>query len=122
MHLITEKYFLTAIIFHLFPKKDICDICYEYKLDIKQAEGPEKDEIVVDYKNHKDKADVAYKALREAASCDEKEWAVIVMDLQQTQPVPKLSTGTAYYKRKLNFYNFCVHDAQSEQSYMYTWE
>ena len=44
------------------------------------------------------------------------------MDLQQTQPVPKLGTGKAYYKRKLSFYNFCVHDAQNNKSYMYTWE
>ena len=45
----------------------------------------------------------------------------IVMDLQQTHPLPKLETGMAYYKRKLNFHNFCVFNLQNSTGYMYVW-
>ena len=52
---------------------------------------------------------------------DPNHWACIVMDLQQTQLVPKLNASSAYYKRKLCLYNFCVFDLQNDKAYMYVW-
>ena len=75
--------------------------------------------------DHEHRANQAYNAMKEAkdeTKWDPKQWVCITMDLQQTQGVPKLSNGKAYYKRKLNLQNFCVYDLQQDQAYMYTWE
>ena len=44
------------------------------------------------------------------------------MDLKQTMQCPKTAQGTAYYKRKVNVYNFCIYDIQTKESYMFVWE
>lgn len=47
----------------------------------------------------------------------------ITMDLQQTMPLPKLSTSKAFYLRQLWFYNFGIHaiTVKGHQPYMFTW-
>ena len=62
-------------------------------------------------------ADGAIKAMKEAEDnkkWDPKQWNAICMDLQQTQPVPRLSIGPAYYKRKLSLYTFCIYDLKKK--------
>lgn len=46
---------------------------------------------------------------------------VLVFDLEKVFVTPKLNTNTAYYKRKLSTYNFCVHDETNNRTYMYVW-
>ena len=61
--------------------------------------------------------------LLKAAKQDKDENAkIICIDLQQIQPVPKLSTGVAYYKRKLGLYNCCVTDLKANVSTMFVWD
>ena len=46
----------------------------------------------------------------------------VAMDLQQTLPCPRISTGVAYYLRKLWVYNFCVYDLQKSLGNMFVWD
>jgi len=41
--------------------------------------------------------------------------------LQQALPTPKISSGPAFYKRKLWTYNFCIHDTGSDNASMFVW-
>lgn len=47
--------------------------------------------------------------------------AAIAMDLQQTLPTPRLSSGAQCFNRKQWSYNFGVHDLKSGQAYFYVW-
>ena len=47
---------------------------------------------------------------------------VITFDLEQTLPTPKLSTGPAFYKRKLWTYNFNIHDCKQNVGHCFTWD
>ena len=53
---------------------------------------------------------------------DDEEVLACCFDLQQTLPTPKLSTGIAYYKRKLWTYNFGVYNLKTKKSTMYVWD
>lgn len=46
---------------------------------------------------------------------------VICLDLQQTQPLPRLSTNEAFYKRKMWLYNLCIYDLKKNKSNAYVW-
>ncbi|KAJ8896516.1 hypothetical protein PR048_001860 [Dryococelus australis] len=38
-----------------------------------------------------------------------KKYCIMTMDLQQTMPLPRLSTSTAFYIRQMWFYNLGIH-------------
>lgn len=43
-----------------------------------------------------------------------------IYDLQQVLEVPKLKTGSVFYKRKLSVYNFTIYDVIRKKGYCYT--
>lgn len=45
----------------------------------------------------------------------------LCFDLQQVQPLPKLSIGEAFYKRQITLYAFCVTDPGLKNPLLYTW-
>lgn len=53
----------------------------------------------------------------------DKNIAYITMDLQQTMPLPKLSTSKAFYLRQMWLYNFGIHCITylGQKSYFFTW-
>ena len=73
---------------------------------------------------HKMKASKAFQLLN-ADTCKAKqnpaEQHTICFDLQQTLPLPKLTSGPAFYKRKLWLYNLCIHDCGLNKGHMYLW-
>ena len=111
------------------PKTDSCNTCDKLDIEI-QACDPRSDDtrlraLVVEKTVHKTKANVAQKILKEFKSDKSKlnnpATAVICMDLQQTLPTPKLTTGLQYYKRKMWTYNFGVHNVKENQGTMFVW-
>ena len=110
---------LKSYIHSLNPRTDTCDTCAHYRASISDAKGKSKDctQLEASFKQHTDKADVAYDQLKDATlieKWDPMEWIIICMDLQQTMSCPKTSQGAAYYKRKLNVYNFSICDVQKK--------
>lgn len=77
------------------PKSDTCSTC---------DSGQCTEEHVEFYKA----AFEAQQADRESAECLDNV-AYLTMDLQQTMPLPRLSTSKAFYKRQMWFYNLGLH-------------
>lgn len=59
---------------------------------------------------------------REAAHHD-KNKVYLTVDLQQTMPLPKLTTSKAFYMRQIWFYNLGIHSISTDgvQPFMQTW-
>ena len=97
------------ILFYRPTKVDECDTCTEIKQSIK-ATPENKVQLQAELDKHNKESDiqVAHLSAREQ-SCplDDKEagntWLTIATDLQQTQPVPKLSNQSSFYKKKVRF-------------------
>ena len=71
---------------------------------------------------HQSKADKGYQLVKELTKdADDSTW-VVVMDLQQALPTPKVTAGIAFYKRKLWTFNFCIYDLKNGRGYMHVWD
>lgn len=93
------------------PQSDTCSKC-----DSGESENAEHINL---YKTafEVQKRDRAY-ALENSSTC------FMTMDLQQTMPLPKLSTSKAFYLRQIWFYNFGIHTITSENGhkpFMFSW-
>ncbi|KAL4120051.1 hypothetical protein QTP88_012796 [Uroleucon formosanum] len=93
------------------PQSDTCSKC-----DSGESENAEHINL---YKNafEVQKRDRAY-ALENPSTC------FMTMDLQQTMPLPKLSTSKALYLRQIWFYNFGIHTITSENGhkpFIFSW-
>lgn len=91
------------------PKSDTCSRC---------DAGNSNDE-------HKENVNLGFQLMskdRENASKDEKV-CYITVDLQQTMPLPKLTTSKAFYLRQIWFYNLGIHvvTTEGQKSVMQTW-
>ncbi|XP_050302852.1 uncharacterized protein LOC126740737 [Anthonomus grandis grandis] len=76
----------------------------------------------LEYSNNFQLAFAQQKVDREAVKMS-KEKCYITMVLQQTMPLPKLSTSKSFYLRQMWLYNFEVHclTSSSHKSYFFTW-
>ena len=66
---------------------------------------------------HKIRAKIFYKMLKETP----QHSAILCFDLQQVQPLPKLSISEAFYARHISFYAFCITDVENESPSFYCW-
>ena len=105
--LVKEKFYLKIIGKHYNigfrpPKKDSCKTCELLKVQIQNIKKEQRDISVYKemQKEHYSKVEKASKLMKSSNKLSD-EWIAIAMDLQHTMPVPKLSVGQAYYKRKL---------------------
>ena len=104
----------------------MCAICHRLDIRISEANDVGRDcsEVIKELAEHKEKADVAYLHLKLATKkkiWDPTEWTLLCMDLQQTHLIPKTPVGTHYYARKLNVYNFCISEVQTQEPFFYMW-
>lgn len=101
------------------PKKDLCDVCEQYKL----ASDEEKNNLQISYEDHilnKTLARNIKKVDKERAEIDPK-FCVAVFDLQKVLTSPQSEVSSFYYKRKFASYNFTIYDIGQKQGYCFMW-
>ena len=47
---------------------------------------------------------------------------VLCMDLQQALSTPRVTTGMAFYLRKMWTYNFGIHNYRTDQGHLFVWD
>ena len=110
------------------PKKDTCSYCDLTQMHIaeKKRKNEDTSELERELEAHQRKAKNVQELLSSqrdlVQSADESAIRVVAMDLQQTLPCPRLSTGVAYYLRKLWVYNFCIYDITQGRATMFVWD
>lgn len=110
-----------------FPKSDTCKTCDEtaIKLDNAVKTGNQSDikKITQDLNLHKCRATAMQSLLKYEIEDSKlnKQKCVLSFDLQQALPIPKLTTGPAFYCRKVWLYNLGIHDCTNGQGYMFLW-
>ena len=105
------------------PKTDTCKVCDSYKIQL-NTEGNDVDKIKADLDEHQSKADKAFALLKSDTEYSQKNpllQRTLCFDLHQALPTPKLSSGPAFYKRKLWTYNLGIHDAGANKAAMMMW-
>lgn len=111
------------------PKTDLCNRCEQLKASIEEKKAKKKDfqDLTTQLQEHQSAAGVPQDLLSRAEAnskvalpdCDLR---TVAIDLQQTLPCPRLRTSSAYYKRKVWVYNFCIYDMNKDKANMFVWE
>ena len=92
------------------------------QLQILREEGEDTSVLEEEMRRHKAKASEAQNLLRDLKDDPDDRRSIICIDLQQTLPCPRLTTGAAFYLRKLWVYNFCVFNVKTEEATMFIWD
>ena len=90
------------------PRSDTCSVC----------------DSSTDCVEHKQRAEDAFSAQREdRKQAEDNKIHYMTFDLQQAQPLPKLSTSKAFYLRQVWLYNLGIHAVSGKQSrgYFHIW-
>ena len=109
------------------PKKDTCTTCDGYNADIVRLQEKEEDDSALKARlqEHKEQGELVQRLLSSQADASPvrgMDVRVVCMDLQQTLPCPRLTSGIAYYLRKLWVYNFCIYDVTKGKVSMFVWD
>ncbi|KAK3862856.1 hypothetical protein Pcinc_031312 [Petrolisthes cinctipes] len=105
------------------PRANTCKTCDHLAVTISGAiEETTKQTLKEELLQHKKKANAGQRLMEEKAKDKNQNIRVICLDLQQSLPVPKLSTSAAVYHRKLWMYNLCIHNLKTRISTMYFWD
>lgn len=109
------------------PKSDTCKTCDQLNIKIDSAtklnENQELSRLNIDLTTHKTKAKAMQDLLNNTTqeSKNTNRTLVISFDLQQALPIPKLTTGPAFYCRKIWLYNLGIHDCTNGKGHMFLW-
>ncbi|KAK4325167.1 hypothetical protein Pmani_004320 [Petrolisthes manimaculis] len=106
------------------PRTDTCKKCDTFPIKIKNPELPaeQKKELETQHAIHLAKASKGYELPNKLLTDRGNNVMVLCMDLQQALPTPKISTGIAFYKRKMWTYNFNIHDYRTKIGHMFIWD
>ena len=100
------------------PGKDQCDTCTLYNAKVKTKTNKAEDDE--EYEQHQKRKTQAREAKQVVKQPREKMIAM-TFDLEHVLNLPKLNVGSAYYSRKLNFYNLTIFQLQDKSGYCYMW-
>lgn len=109
------------------PKSDTCKTCDQLNIKIESATKERNDQelyrLSTELNLHKAKAKAMQDLLKSSVeeSKNNIRKLVISFDLQQALPIPKLTTGPAFYCRKIWMYNLGIHDCTEGKGYMFLW-
>ena len=105
------------------PSTDTCSTCDRLKILLDACQDTVmKQRIQFELDDHMKFAKEGLAVLSDLANDDDPDTRCICIDLQQTLPLPRLTTSVAYYKRKLWVYNLCIHDLKKNKSKFYVWD
>lgn len=106
------------------PRTDTCKKCDTFQVKRKNRElsTEDKKELENQQAIHLAKAGKGYELPKILLTNRGNNTMVLCMDLQQALPTPKLSTGIAFYKRKMWTYNFNIHDYRTNIGHMFIWD
>lgn len=105
------------------PSTDTCSQCDHIEVSKKKAKDEEeRTRIQKEWEEHMELARKGLATLSHLKDDNDPQVRCICLHLQQTLPVPCLSTSVAYYKRKLWLYNLCIHDLKTNESKFYLWD
>lgn len=100
------------------PKKDLCDVCEEFKALKKQYNTLTEDKQAI-FDTHFIKKQNMRNEREKDRNNKNPTTAIICFDLENVLPLPKTNVGSAFYKRKLNMYNMTVHLQMTSHSQVY---
>lgn len=106
------------------PKSDTCKTCDSLKIKIDDTTDSNlQKKLKVELELHQRRAEAMRDSLKNeiVRAKTDGNIAIISVDLQQALPVPNVTTGPAFYLRKLWVYNLGIHDCVTDQAYMYMW-
>lgn len=107
------------------PKSDTCKTCDDLNIQIETAKlgGNDYSGLTTRLNLHKGKARAMQSLLKSETerSQTDKKTCVVSFDLQQALPIPKLTTGPAFYCRKIWMYNLGIHDCTENIGHMFVW-
>ncbi|PSN55082.1 hypothetical protein C0J52_01912 [Blattella germanica] len=99
------------IFYHCFnlsfrtPHTDTCSICKTGMLNIKREENLEKkNQFRAMHRLHKLHAKIFYSIMKQ----EDPNVLKVCFDIQQNQPIPKLSVNEVFYSGQVWLYNLCV--------------
>ena len=104
------------------PRSDVCSFCELKKIEIsKCADLRTKQAAITMYRLHKLRSKKFFQLLK----CCDDDTVKICFDMQQNQPLPKLSIGEVYYSRQIWIYNLTIMIVEpvqnKENTFIYTW-
>ncbi|CAG9763456.1 unnamed protein product [Ceutorhynchus assimilis] len=105
------------------PYVDTCYKCDTLNMQVKVANGEDKQNAERDLQLHQELANTAYdaKKIDKEAKIDLKK-KCFSLDLQQSFPTPFIVSSGAFYKRQLWTYNLTIHDNATGESTNYMWQ
>jgi len=105
------------------PRQDTCSLCKSKLLEIRAKTGMEKQRLITELRLHKLRAKKFFQLLK----LKDPNTVTISFDMQQNQPLPKLSIGEVFYARQIWLYNLTFvrqteDDTQTKNDVsIYTW-
>ncbi|KAK4308972.1 hypothetical protein Pmani_019377 [Petrolisthes manimaculis] len=106
------------------PRKDTCKTCDTYAVRCKDPSlsTDDKRDNEIRHSHHLAKAETGYRLPKTLQTSVTESTMFLCMDLQQALPTPKVTTGIAFYKRKMWTYNFNIHDYITGRGHMFVWD
>ena len=105
------------------PMTDTCSRCDHLKVALGAAlDETSRKSLQKQLDEHVAMAKAGQTKMKRLGMTADDNTHVICLDLQQTLPLPRLSTSVAYYQKKLWMYNLCIHDLKKKKSEFFVWD